>query len=311
MHLFVRSLVSGLAVAGCVVAVSACELVSTVDRSQIEGQDPDGGDPTTEEARCGDGRVTGSEACDDGAGNGTTPCGCSATCTYAAEGTSCGNPTSCTAAACDGRGACAESSAPRSCDDGQPGTTDFCVTGPGCGHLAFAAPKPTTLRGNANGGTENLDACAPGSVLVGLNAKVGDSIDQAQVVCAKVQIDTAAKVTLGAPETPHPFRGTNENGAASTICPAHHFVVGFSGRAASLVDQVALRCAPVVVDASKIPVTVTAGTVTPSAPLGGTGGGVFEDTNCETGSVATGAVIRAGGSVDAFGLLCSAPSVTP
>ena len=35
----------------------------------------------------------------------------------------------------------------------------------------------------------------------------------------------------------------------------------------------------------------------------------FADTDCPTGAIATGGNIRAGGSIDAFGLLCGTPSV--
>jgi hypothetical protein len=52
--------------------------------------------------------------------------------------------------------------------------------------------------------------------------------------------------------------------------------------------------------------TASIGAIAPIAAVIGTGaGGVFADRDCASGGVATGANIRAGGSVDALGLICS------
>lgn len=301
------------AIASFGVVTLACE-PSTVEFPEQQNYCRPGescADPTS--SACGNGKVDPGETCDEGASNGSTPCGCAKDCKLAAAGTACADLDLCNGAEqCDGNGAC-KASAPLSCDDSLPATTDFCVGPVGCGHLAFTAGTNTDLRGNAGGGTEYNDACPAGHVLVGLNAKVGGSIDQLQAICAPVLIDAAAAVTIGTPVTPLPFRGSNANADASSTCPANQLVVGFGGKAAALVDQIALRCAPVVVAPSGKTYSVTLGTiaaVTPALNPAAGGGVAFADTDCAAGSVATGAHIRAGGSVDAFGLLCGVPAVT-
>jgi hypothetical protein len=307
------SRVGGVFLWGVCCALSfGCELVAAPDRTKIDGCPgaPECADGDAGGATCGDGKVDPGEACDDGASNGATPCGCQKTCQFASAGTACADTNLCNGAEqCDGKGACA-SPGPLSCDDGKAETSDFCVAAVGCGHLAFSAGTNTAVRGNELGGTEYVDACPAGKVLVGLNAKIGASFDQVQAVCAPVVIDAAAAVTFGAPETPFPFRGSNNGTDASAMCPANQMVIGFVGRAGALVDQVSLRCAPVVVNESSGAYAVKLGAITTGMPVGGTGGVAFADTDCATGSVATGAYIRAGGSVDALGLLCGVPAVT-
>lgn len=285
----------------------ACELISSVDRSKIE--DPDG-DAGGGGASCGDGKIDPGEDCDDGAKNGTTACGCAASCHFAAQGTACNDDNACNGAeVCDGKGQCA-APGPLDCDDKKSDTMDFCVAAKGCGHLSFAQTDPTPVRGNPIGGTEYLDACPPGRVLVGFNAELGASFDKIQAVCGAVGISATAAVTIGASETPFPFRGTNANTAGSSMCPPNQFVVGFVGRAGALVDQISLRCAPVTVATGDGGAYSAAlGTITAQAPVGGTGGEPFADTDCPAGSVAVGAHIQAGGSVDGFGLLCGSPTV--
>ena len=62
---------------------------------------------------CGNGVVDSGEACDDGALNGTTPCGCQLDCTFADNTVSCDDGLFCTALdTCDGAGACVGSGDP-------------------------------------------------------------------------------------------------------------------------------------------------------------------------------------------------------
>ncbi len=294
----------------------ACELLASVDRSKIEEPASDGGGGGAEgggggqAARCGDGKIDTGEDCDDGSNNGTTACGCTTTCHFAAQATACSDGNVCNGAeVCDGKGKCA-APGPLDCDDKKADTSDFCVAAKGCVHLGFAQADATVVHGNALGGTEYLDACPAGRVLVGLNAEIGDSFDKVQVVCGVLGVSATAAVTIGASETPFPLRGSNANMAASTKCPANQMVVGFGGRGGALVDQLSLRCAPMTVasgDGGAYSAAI--GSITAQAPLGGTGGEAFADTDCPAGSVAVGAHIQAGGSVDGFGLLCGYPTL--
>jgi len=71
------------------------------------------------------------------------------------------------------------------------------------------------------------------------------------------------------------------------------------------VDQLELRCAPLIVNDLGAAVPVSIGTVGTAPPLGGNGGVAFAAINCPAGNIATGTVIRAGDGVDAAGLRCS------
>lgn len=297
----------------------ACELIASVDRSKIDegvgdggtgGGDGGGAGDAGEAARCGDGKIDTGEDCDDGPNNGASACGCTTSCHFAAQATACSDGNACNGAeVCDGKGKCA-APGPLDCDDKKADTSDFCVAAKGCGHLGFAQADPTLVRGNPVGGTEYLDACPAGRVLVGLNAEIGASFDKVQVVCGVLGVSAAPAVTIGASETPFPLRGANANTAGSTKCPPNQMVVGFAGRAGALVDQISLRCAPVTIASGDGGAYSAAlGSVTAQTPLGGTGGEAFADTDCPAGSVAIGAHIQAGGSVDGFGLLCGLPTV--
>ena len=199
-----------------------------------------------------------------------------------------------------------------SCDDNDANTYDFCVNVVGCAHLAFAEESPTPVRGNPIGGMEYNDRCPAGQVLVGVNGKLGDSFDQIQAICAPVQVDRAAQVTIGAPTTPFPFRGMNNASAPTTNiqCPANNVMLGFSGGAAALLDRLSLKCAPIVVQQNGATFAVTSGTATQTGLTGGDGGANFEPTDCPVDTLVTGAHIQAGGSVDGFGVYCRKPVVT-
>ena len=191
-----------------------------------------------------------------------------------------------------------------SCDDQDAATTDSCLATTGCAHLATVAGgagTDTTIQGNAAGGTLYADTCPSGQVMVGVSGTVGASWDQIQVVCGVPSLNDALAITLAAGAT-LPLRGTNVTTPAISMCPADQVVVGFDGRAGALMDQIALRCAPATFATGSY--TVTPGTATAVAPVGGTGGVAFPTTDCGAGTIAIGANIRAGGSNDGFGLIC-------
>jgi cysteine-rich repeat protein len=258
---------------------------------------------------CGNGVIDGAdEQCDAGADNGTTDCGCRTDCLFAEAGAACGDDDACNGAdSCDGQGAC-DTAAPPDCDDASTATADACFPESGCAHLRFAAALETELRGNVTGGTLHEDACPPGQVMIGFAGATGASFDQLQVVCGLPALAGDHQVTIGAGDT-LPLRGINAGTPVSSSCAAGEFVVGFEGRAGALVDQLALRCAPLLVTPNGAGYLVSLGTVTTGAVVGGTGGDAFPATDCPTGQLALGASIRAGGSIDAFGLRCGIPIV--
>jgi hypothetical protein len=172
----------------------------------------------------------------------------------------------------------------------------------------------TTQAGNLTGGTAYNDACPAGQVLTGLGGSTSTTTTAAinrQIAghCGVLQI-SGATVTIKAGAT-LPTRGAAGPAPFTRDCPANQVVVGYSGRAGLLVDQIVLTCAPLSSTASATTgaaLSVGATTSTVSA-VGGTGGTALTPVQCPTGEVATTTRLRAGDNLDAFGLACAKPTV--
>jgi len=178
----------------------------------------------------------------------------------------------------------------------------------------FTGSDITTQVGNPAGGTASNDACPAGQALTGfagsLSAATTSGVNrQLTGHCGIVQI-TGTTVTVKAGAS-LPTRGKAGTTSWTRDCPANQVIVGFSGRSGSLVDQLALRCAPLAVAAAITGSALTVGTATTLAAIGGTGGSAFTAVNCPSGEVATMARVRTGDNLDAFGLACSKGTLAP
>jgi hypothetical protein len=94
------------------------------------------------------------------------------------------------------------------------------------------------------------------------------------------------------------------------LCGNDQVVVGFNGQSGARIDQIAPICAPLVIGGAAPNFTLSIGT--PSPPLlglGGPGGGTFGPYNCPAKQVVVGHTGRTSDYVDAFGFLCSTPSL--
>jgi len=94
----------------------------------------------------------------------------------------------------------------------------------------------------------------------------------------------------------------------SVICPSDQMVVGFRGRSGSDIDQLVFLCAPLAISGASPNFVLSIGPTTESTPLGGPGGNPFNPIQCPAGQVAIGDEGRAAFTINAFGLLCAAPS---
>jgi hypothetical protein len=182
--------------------------------------------------------------------------------------------------------------------------------------VLFTGANPTTQFGNVTGGSVFDDACPTGEALIGFSGSLsqdGGFHRQIAALCGHVErfgtagsyaIQVGTGVSL-------PVRGLLA-GTFSWIrkCPADQVLSGFVGRSGQLIDQLTLSCVPLVVDAAG-GTSITLGAVTVLPAIGGAGGTAFAQTDCPAGQVATVARLRAGDSLDAFGLACSVPSVAP
>lgn len=137
------------------------------------------------ERACGNGVVDPGEACDAGAANGTTTCGCQSACTFGASGTSCAPSTGglCDLAdTCDGAGSCANRfvAAGTTCR----AATDVCDAAETCSGSSAACPVDanlatgTTCRPAAAGSCDRAETCTGGP------ACPADTFQPAGTVCA-------------------------------------------------------------------------------------------------------------------------------
>jgi hypothetical protein len=272
-----------------------CPTVANPD--QVDSNDDGVGDACA--ASCGDGNVDSGEDCDD-----ASPC-CVA-CHFAAATTPCADADACNGAeTCDGAGTCTVATA-LDCDDAFAATSDICVAALGCVHVGVDGVTDTEIEGNVAGGTLFVDTCPSGQVMVGVAGSIGASFDQIQVVCGTLALDASLSVNLAAGDT-LPLRGANINDPVMSVCPPNQLVVGMDGRAGTLLDQLALRCAPLSVMASGTTYTPALGDPMLLDPVGGEGGQPFTGIDCPAGELAIGANIRGGGSIDGFGLICALP----
>lgn len=181
---------------------------------------------------------------------------------------------------------------------------------PGGLTLVFASPTDTAQQGNVAGGTAFNDACPAGQVVIGLAGSLTSASGyhaQMNAVCGTASLvgsGASLSITIAA-GTSLPSRGMVGTASWSRSCPADHMIVGFVGRSGALIDQLTFSCAPLTVTGA----TVTVGVVVTLAAVGGGGGSAFPQTSCPTNTVATVARIRAGDSIDAFGLGCSAVTI--
>jgi hypothetical protein len=175
--------------------------------------------------------------------------------------------------------------------------------------ITLTGSNATPQFGNLNGGVLYPDACPAGQVVVGFSGFLASQgyHGKMQASCGIPTVSGSGPftVTISAGGTT-PLRGLFGVTAWSSMCPANQMVVGFGGRSGALLDQLAVRCAPLVIAGGPGAYTIAIGAVTTLAAVGDNGGNAFAITNCAVGQVATMARLRAGDGIDAFGIACSA-----
>jgi hypothetical protein len=185
------------------------------------------------------------------------------------------------------------------------------------GVVLSAVNSPSGQRIASMSGTPFTQSCATNEVLIGYEGTV-DAPDSSmtqlrtfRATCAALSVsgDATFAVHTTAKET-LPEVGTMRGPVAkAAVCPADQIVVGFRGRSGSDIDQIVLRCAPLVISGSSPSFTLSVGPVSELSPLGGAGGNPFDSIDCPAGQVAAGDEGRAAFTLNAFGLLCAAPSL--
>jgi hypothetical protein len=186
-----------------------------------------------------------------------------------------------------------------------------------------AVSTPTTLAAPSAGGGAFSQNCASNEVVIGFSGTV-DPPDAStnwlrsfQAICGSLTVTgttTFSVQTTQAETLPKPMTNTGVGSTTQTRrCPSNQMVIGFDGRSGGWIDQLVFTCAPLTIGGTSPNFTLSVGTPSaPLAPLGGPGGNPFPPAfpgpiNCPAGQVTVGDTGRAGGFIDAFGLLCSTP----
>jgi hypothetical protein len=187
--------------------------------------------------------------------------------------------------------------------------------------LNATATPSTVAMTQSTGGTAFSQTCATNEVVIGFKGTV-DPPDAStnwlrgfQAICGSLTVTgttTFSVHTTQAETLPQPPPNTGMGSTTQTrMCAANQMVVGFTGQSGGYMDQLDFICAPLVIGGTAPSYTLTIGTPSAAlAPLGGPGGTPFTTPiDCPAGMVAVGPAGRAGGFVDAFGLVCSTPSL--
>ena len=169
-------------------------------------------------------------------------------------------------------------------------------------------------------GTAFTDTCPSGEVLIGFTLRSAALVDQITPICRPVQIVESS----GSPEYSYRLRWTGADdvqtahggtGGAVSLerCPTDEMVIGITGRAGALIDNLGIRCGTVTFTrsgSSWAPVTTYTRTLNTTT---GTGGSAFL-YSCPSGQVARavrGYVGGAGPYLAAIALGCSTVGYTP
>jgi hypothetical protein len=170
----------------------------------------------------------------------------------------------------------------------------------------------TPTVGTEGGNPFELD-CGDGSVLAGLNVGYGlNRMDNLDALCVSVN---SAGEWLGAPAAAGNIQGGSYSGYGvydtvdtSTLCPANHAVIGFTGARgnggepfSNFAGSVQLRCEPLTSANGQIEVLNQVG-------FSGEGSATH---NCNAGSNARGIYGGVGNHIDYYGLLCATSGNTP
>ncbi|WP_437676578.1 hypothetical protein [Sorangium sp. So ce131] len=182
--------------------------------------------------------------------------------------------------------------------------------------VALADQTLTELHGDTAAGAPLMDVCPDGQVILGFQGLVGNPdsfiLGQIQALCGHLAVAGTDPPTITTmPGDLTPVRGDAGEVPWESICPENEVVVGFSGRAGSYLDQLTLRCAPLLVTGAPGAYAVEVGLVTLLETVGGQGGTAFDDTRCgerQVGNLVR--VIAEASFIHAFGLGCKAVSLT-
>ncbi len=166
---------------------------------------------------------------------------------------------------------------------------------------AHAAEYLTAVAGGG-GGNPFTFRCAPDQVLAGVTGKAGAWADQIQALC--VQVDALGR-WIGSPWPPGDDVSMiewTEHARFTLVCPPDHAVSGIQGRAATLIDQLRIRCGHLTAGAK----LASSGSVL-AGQGGTTGGNPFGPFDCVDNKPGRALIGRSDVYVDQLRLACDYP----
>lgn len=192
--------------------------------------------------------------------------------------------------------------------------------------LVFAAPARgdafITAVGGAAGG-HFVARCPVGELLSGVELRVGDDVDAIRPVCVRATgpAETSAPILTTGPEGLPGWNGGSGGGLKSVVCPrSQPIVVGMDifaeGQDTVVVNTIKLFCGLAVTQqaVAALPAAVFEGELIPSGVRSAFATKLRRfngSPRCPGGQVSVGIHGRAGIWLDALGLICGEPTVTP
>jgi hypothetical protein len=232
---------------------------------------------------------------------------------------------------CDGRGTCGPPTSPRACAPyacHPAACLDACITDAGCAApgvclggackvppaIVFTPSPPIAPLGPDYPEPSIDDECPTGSAVVGYDVATTsdprlDVVDRIRTICGAVRLSHAGgvlSVEIGA-TTALPERGSGPGTIVPLRCPKNQLVVGYRGRSGAFVDQLGLRCAPLLVASTQAELAL--GAVTELGPVGGDGGDVHPATDCGPAQVVVGTRTLADFVLERLSLSCASVSL--
>jgi len=184
--------------------------------------------------------------------------------------------------------------------------------------VEFVEPSNETVFHPRTGGDLLEDACDSGEALIGLYGIYAtyDWFAQLGGVCGRLSVScshSTCEVTIARTED-LPLRGGSGTFRTwDSLCPPHHLVTGFRGRAGSFIDMLTLRCSPLEIIVEETGYSLRLGPHTDVTTVGNYGGSDFSQTDCLAGTAVTDVRTYAhtihDGNVNGLSFGCSTPSL--
>lgn len=211
------------------------------------------------------------------------------------------------------RGSCGDASQDpgEACDDGNTNDGDGCTTHCLPTPAALVIGAPTTMQVHGSGGPNQASDLCPNAVVRGIRVvpemKPSNWVAGLQLFCGAPTL-AGLTITIQDAGPGAPLNGweADQGKALDLLCPPDHVAVAAFGSAGSVLDNLGLRCAPLVLTPTPAGYIVEHGPMTAVGPHGDLNGTNFEDP-CP-GAI-TGLYAELGSWINAYATTCSALSV--